>query len=391
MSCKLQRLHCNLALLYLRNWHSHPSPPYLCSSIITPFTDTLAYDEGLIPQVYALFFAEILTVSVVQLADPAGHLNRHFFAPRATTQDAMNLKFAGAPWELAERYTDATKLLFLCVWYCAIFPGAFFLCSFALYIKYFVDRFSLMRTWKRPPQLGTQVSKFSRRYFFSLAVVAMAIMSSYYWSGFPYDNLCEIEEAIDDRYSGTFIVKASDTNIRMNGTFLELVPGNPQYRVCSQNLIALGNDRRTFPFIPERQPEGDEWMSPGQIDVTTVFGWTSVAIIAIVIIKFVWGWVDMAQSFFRSTYSAVGDDQNIPFSQVAARSAYIPQVESPLFSYPLLACDTDEIDEELYDWEDPDRPYDLYDLTKDAHHLLSGVDISANVGFTRVKHWPPEK
>jgi hypothetical protein len=38
--------------------------------------------------------------------------------------------------------------------------------------------------------LGNTISRFSRKYFFSAAIVAMAIVSSYYWSGFPYDNLC---------------------------------------------------------------------------------------------------------------------------------------------------------------------------------------------------------
>jgi hypothetical protein len=49
-------------------------------------------------------------------------------------------------------------------------------------------------------------------------------------------------------------------------------------------------------------------------------------------------------------YQAVGDDQNIPFSEVGSRNAYIPEVNSPLFSYPLIACDSDDIDPELYDW-----------------------------------------
>jgi hypothetical protein len=362
------------------------------STIITPFTDTLAYDNGLITQIYALFFAEILTVSVTQLADPMGHINRHILAPRAATQDGMNLKFAGAAWELAERYTDATKLLFLCVWYCSIFPGSFFLCSFALFIKYFVDRFSLMRTWKRPPQLGTSISKFSRRYFFSLAVVAMAIMSSFYWSGFPFDNLCELEEPVDDAYLGTFKVRALDANSRgrMHNATVQFGQGDHPYRVCSQNLMAPGRSGSAFPFTPDKQPTGDEWMTPDQEEVTIVFGWTALVITVVVIIKFVGGWGEMIQSFFRSNYSAVGADKATPFSQVASRSGYIPQVMSSLFSYPLIACDSDDIDPELYDWVDPDVPYNMYDLTKDAKHLLSGIDVSAKVGFTKVKYWPPK-
>lgn len=59
-------------------------------TIITDFTETLS-DGGLINQIYALFFAEIVTTNLIQLGDPVGHLQRHFLAPRAKTQDAMNL------------------------------------------------------------------------------------------------------------------------------------------------------------------------------------------------------------------------------------------------------------------------------------------------------------
>jgi len=61
--------------------------------------------------------AEITTTSAIQLADPFGHFQRHFLAPRAKTQDAMNLNMQGSKFELAERYTAVAKLLFLTFWY----------------------------------------------------------------------------------------------------------------------------------------------------------------------------------------------------------------------------------------------------------------------------------
>jgi hypothetical protein len=56
-----------------------------------------------------------------------------------------------------------------------------------------------------------------------------------------------------------------------------------------------------------------------------------------------------------------------------------------------LACNVDDIDEELFDWTDPDRPYEFYDLTKDADELLAGLDIGNKHVFSVVSHWPPEK
>jgi len=70
-----------------------------------PFTKTLDLDEGLIPSIWAIFFAEIVTTNVIQFLDPVGHLQRHFLAPRAATQDLMNLNMQGQIIELAERYT----------------------------------------------------------------------------------------------------------------------------------------------------------------------------------------------------------------------------------------------------------------------------------------------
>jgi hypothetical protein len=72
-------------------------------TVITPFTHTLAADDGLIPQIYAIFFAEIITTNLIQLTDPWGHFVRHMMAPRASTQDSMNLLFQGLEVELAER------------------------------------------------------------------------------------------------------------------------------------------------------------------------------------------------------------------------------------------------------------------------------------------------
>ena len=41
-------------------------------TIVTPFTSTLAPQNGLITQIAALYFAEIVTTNGIQLADPMG-------------------------------------------------------------------------------------------------------------------------------------------------------------------------------------------------------------------------------------------------------------------------------------------------------------------------------
>jgi len=187
-----------------------------------------------------------------------------------------------------------------------------------------------MRSWKRAPQLGTRISQFSRRYFFSTAVVAMVIMSSYYWSGFPYDNLCETDRGLDPSYIGnyTFTKNGADPLI-INTTSIDPVNGIPVYRYCKQDFIR--SEGNSFPFVPSRQPEGDEWMSDEQENITTVFGWTAVVVSGLVILKFLYGWVEMAQNFLRSSYKANGKDQGIHFSDVTSICAYSAGTQSALF------------------------------------------------------------
>jgi hypothetical protein len=67
-------------------------------------------DTGLIIQLYALFFADIITSNALQSTDIFGHIQRHYLALRASTQYAMNILFEGTEYELAERYTDMSKV-----------------------------------------------------------------------------------------------------------------------------------------------------------------------------------------------------------------------------------------------------------------------------------------
>jgi hypothetical protein len=352
-------------------------------TIITPFTSTLS-DGGLIDQIYALFFAEIVTTNAIQLLDPMGHIQRHIRAPRASTQDAMNLYMQGQVFELAERYTNMTKILFLALWYCAIYPGALYLCSFALLIIYFVDRYSLMRTWKRPTQLGTQISEFSRRYFFSLAIVAMAILSSYYWASFPFDNLCSNEN--DSELSGFWNLTMADDLIEIT-----LDGSESSYRYCLQDFFRYNATERSFPFASKYQREGGEWMTDDQEIVTDIYGWSAVCVITIVVLSFLWGWYLGCRDMFRGTYDPCGKDQEICMSDVPSINGYVPQVQSAVFSYPLLACNIAGINEDLLEWKDPSRPHSFYDLTKDAEMLLRGTDVSSKVVFSQISHWPPAK
>jgi hypothetical protein len=70
----------------------------------------------------------------------------------------------------------------------------FFFGTAILIVQYYVDKFCLMRIWAPSAALGSEVAKFSRKYMFTIAVVAYAVISAYAFAGFPYDNLCRKDD-----------------------------------------------------------------------------------------------------------------------------------------------------------------------------------------------------
>mmetsp|Transcript_1802 Transcript_1802/g.3646 ORF Transcript_1802/g.3646 Transcript_1802/m.3646 type:complete len:736 (-) Transcript_1802:1158-3365(-) len=84
-------------------------------TIIYDFTRILENEQGLVQQVFALFFAEVVGNTLLQLLDTSGHFRRHYLAPRANNQWSMNLLFSGVDWDLSERYTNMTKVLIVSV------------------------------------------------------------------------------------------------------------------------------------------------------------------------------------------------------------------------------------------------------------------------------------
>ena len=78
--------------------------------------------------------AELTMGPILKVLDIEGFIAKKVHAPRTNTQKDMNNYFGGNHSELADLYTDATRVLFVAVFYSAIFPGALFLSSLAIFI-----------------------------------------------------------------------------------------------------------------------------------------------------------------------------------------------------------------------------------------------------------------
>lgn len=241
-----------------------------------------------------------------------------------------------------------------------------------------------MRTWKRAPPLGPGISEFSRRYFVNASFLAMAIMSSYFWASFPFDNLCENDYPAPPAYYGNKTIFRFDSN---ETEFLLANETTPSFRYCNQDFFTAAGRRfaERFPYVPSNQPEGDEWMTDEQESVTQIYGWAAVAACVLIGITFIQGWVESVVQWLWGDSISIVDDQRVNFSDVTNISAYIPHVASDVFSYPLFVCAMDGIGEEVIDWRDPLRKHAYYDLTKDAEKILEGIDISNKCVFSQVR------
>jgi len=269
-------------------------------TIITPFTSTITNGpEHLLQSIYVIFFADLITTNILQLVDPASNFKRHILAPRAASQERMNLLMSGTDYTIAERYTNMTKTLFLTFYYCAIYPGAFFLCALSLFVNFYVDKFSLMRTWKPAPILGPYIAKFSRIYFMTSAIAALAIVSSYLYSGFPFDNLCA-SDVSHSAYYGSWKV----TNGEGQDSAALVEPGMRSYHFCDQ-FLGIGSSF-AFPPLPDAQSAGSEWMTDEQEQLTGIYGWVSVGVLGLVGLVFLYRILRSLQDLFIASYKVSG-------------------------------------------------------------------------------------
>jgi len=330
--------------------------------IITPFTsitnNNIDGKDALLPSVTAILVADFITTNFLPLLDPVGNFKRHILAPRLRGQAEMNACFKGNMWSVAERYTNSAKILFLCFYYCSVFPCLFFICSAILFINYFVDSFCLMRSWSRAPRLGPYIARINRDYIPLILLSVLIIISSYWWFGFPFDNLCE-----DNFNKGV-------------------------YKYCNQNLFS----RKDFLSF-SKFDEG--WMTEDQKQISDFFAYTCLAILIFGLLEILYIICFSLEGLFYSTYSSNYDpdtnDMGIRFSSVESRSSYIPQVNSPMHPHPLIVCGYEQMDYELFDWQDPDNSYEYYNVTEDLSAVFDRPSLlSSHDQFSYVKYWNPE-
>jgi len=353
----------------------------IVTTAIKPFTETLSADEkGLIPAIYAILKAEIITAPLLHICDIVGQIKRFVLAPRAKKQSAMNTYFHGSKQNLGEKYTNMTKIVFLCCFYSVIFPASFMFGALAILATYVTDKFCLFRSWGRLPELGNDVAKLSRGIFFPLVLFVLVALSQFYWSTYPFDNLCESDIYLSNEtypdYIGTHII----TTAASESAQITMKPGQKVYRFCQQDYIE--NPEAIFKF--------SDWMSNDQIAFHYLFSFLGMGlIITLAFITIVYDIRPRIKYAVKGDYTTIERDSGETYTSQPHIKAYIPQVSNKNFLYPLILSDITNIDSNHIGWTDPTHNHFYYDVSNDVIFLHSNVKKSSVL--SSVTYWRPKE
>uniref|UniRef100_A0A7S3K5C6 WW domain-containing protein n=1 Tax=Aureoumbra lagunensis TaxID=44058 RepID=A0A7S3K5C6_9STRA len=110
-------------------------------------------------QVMLILLADAFLTPMIRIIDIYDLFLRYFVAPRQPTQRAANRLWTGADWNIAERYTDVSKTLFVGLFYAAAMPTSLFVTAAAMLTTFCADRFCILKKWRRVPELDAQLAK----------------------------------------------------------------------------------------------------------------------------------------------------------------------------------------------------------------------------------------
>jgi len=159
--------------------------------IVTDYT--AQFSKANLNQVQSILVADCFTTPVIRMLNIYEHAMHYVVAPTKKTQAQMNVLFRGAYWNLAERYTDMIKTLFVGLFYSTIIPSSLFITSLAMLVTYLVDRYCLLRMWERPPMYDESMAASSRK-MMVVCVWVHLIMAMFFFANWPYKHKAEKAE-----------------------------------------------------------------------------------------------------------------------------------------------------------------------------------------------------
>mmetsp|Transcript_35932 Transcript_35932/g.83825 ORF Transcript_35932/g.83825 Transcript_35932/m.83825 type:complete len:799 (+) Transcript_35932:803-3199(+) len=337
--------------------------------MVTPFTEITresGNDASLMMFVSTLYYSEMVITPLCWIFDPYTIYSKFIAAPRALSQDTMDSYFKGDEFGLAERYTSLTNSIFFCFFYATVFPASYLFCSMSLWAIFYVDKYILLRRCGRGSKVGPSISKLSST-FFTTAIMMSFIMSAYWWSAFPFDNVYE--------NNGKYYTINQDMLSEITSYF----PALPKYQTLIDQPIGLPK---------EWKDEG--WMSSDQGFIVCLIGTTSAVILFFFVLFYGNKIFQKIHFLIFPSYKLEQSDER-SFSHLENRDdvfLYVPQVKDPGLLFPVLSCNISDIHHDFLLWKDPDDTsnYDQHNSVCDLRDLGFDVDGKKHY-FSVVKQW----
>lgn len=168
-------------------------------SVYVSYNPRERLSNNALSQVMLILLFDAFLSPLIRVFDPYDWFMRRIVSPLQPTQRAMNRFWVGADWHLAERYTDVSKTIFVGLFYSAALPVAPLVTAAAIVTTFIADRYCILRTWRRVPELSAQLAKRT------IGVVAIVVFS-HFWASMAfflnwgaYDELHVSDEEIDDK------------------------------------------------------------------------------------------------------------------------------------------------------------------------------------------------
>lgn len=281
--------------------------------VVTSFSNTLS--ETSLKTIMSILVADAFITPTIQLLNVMGNLKMHVLSKLAKTQPKLLSYFTGAQWYLGERYTSHTKTFFVAIFYAALFPAGMFVAALCFAYGYWVDKYLLLRVWKKPPQYDAQLAAQARGHTV-LAVLAHVLVTANWYYGWPFDSAT---------------AEADGTYAKVDK--MGITPGNPLtwYKFYSNGA--------------------ESWHGEDQEVLVALYRTAGLALLAILaVVYFVGDLKDWVTSLFYGDYDEVGSDQNIPYQAVGVISAYVPMGVPPKaeLAGPLAAAHCLHVDPRHY-------------------------------------------
>jgi hypothetical protein len=134
-------------------------------------------------------------VPIFRAIDVYGYFSRYMLAPvLGLNQESFNLFWRGTEYNLAERYANALKTVFIALFFAVPLPSGLFLGAITLAGNYVSDKYLLMHKWKRMPPIGAGLGRLCRIMFMFILFIH-CLVSLHFFANWPYRGVCAGDEA----------------------------------------------------------------------------------------------------------------------------------------------------------------------------------------------------